>query len=261
MSLNKIISLSVLKYIKMKENKYDDPAFFDQYKKMLRSEKGLEGAGEWHVLRDMLPDFTGKDVLDLGCGFGWHCRYAMENGARSVVGVDISEKMLQRAHEINNLEGIGYVCSPLEDVNYPAGKFDIVLSSLTFHYIQSFQSLSRNIYQWLRLGGSLVFSVEHPVFTAYGTQEWFYDADGKKLHWPVDNYFIEGKREAIFLGETVIKYHKTLTTYLNSLLEEGFVIKKIIEPEPSKPMLEAYPEMKDELRRPMMLLISAMKHL
>ncbi len=74
----------------MKENKYDNPSFFDQYEKMLRSQLGLEGAGEWHALKTMLPDFKGKKVLDLGCGFGWHCRYAIENGAASVVGIDLS---------------------------------------------------------------------------------------------------------------------------------------------------------------------------
>lgn len=54
----------------MKENKYDDDNFFNKYKDMDRSKKGLEGAGEWHELKKMLPDFEGKRVLDLGCGFG-----------------------------------------------------------------------------------------------------------------------------------------------------------------------------------------------
>ena len=60
----------------MHSNKYDDPQFFNQYKQMPRSVGGLQVAGEWHELRKMLPDFLGKRVLDLGCGFGWHCRYA-----------------------------------------------------------------------------------------------------------------------------------------------------------------------------------------
>lgn len=109
----------------MKENKYDDLAFFEKYKRMNRSQNGLEGAGEWYVLRKILPDFTRKDVLDLGCGFGWHCRYAVENGAKSAIGVDISEKMLEKAKEINNLNGIEYVRKALEDVDYSAEKFDV----------------------------------------------------------------------------------------------------------------------------------------
>ena len=81
----------------MKENKYDDPTFFDKYSRMPRSKEGLAAAGEWHVLRRMLPSFEGKRVLDLGCGFGWHCRYAADHGAAAVIGVDLSEKMLEKA--------------------------------------------------------------------------------------------------------------------------------------------------------------------
>ena len=47
-----------------------------------------------------------------------------------------------------------------------------------------------------------MFSAEHPVFTASGSQDWYYDAAGNILHFPVDNYYYEGKREAVFLGGT-----------------------------------------------------------
>lgn len=243
----------------MKENKYDDSTFFEQYEKMSRSQKGLESAGEWYVLKEMLPDFTNKTVLDLGCGFGWHCRYAIENGAKSVVGVDISEKMLEKAKKINNLKGIEYIRKAIEDVEYPIDSFDVVLSSLTFHYIESFDTISQNIYKWLKPKGCFIFSVEHPIFTAFGNQDWIYGENAEILHWPVDNYFIEGRREAVFLGEKIVKYHRTLTTYLNGLLKQGFKIKKITEPTPDKEMLKEFPEMENELRRPMMLLILAEK--
>lgn len=243
----------------MKENKYDNPDFFNQYSKMERSVKGLQGAGEWHILKQMLPDFTGKRMLDLGCGFGWHCRYAIEKGAVSVVGIDISKNMIDGAKKINNLPEISYIQMPIEDIDYPANSFDIVLCSLTFHYIESFGDICKKVNKCLTKGGSFVFSVEHPVFTAYGNQDWWYDEKGEKLHWPVDGYFTEGKREAIFLGEKIVKYHKTLTTYLNELLKNDFEITAIIEPEPSEEMLGEIPEMKDELRRPMMLLVSAIK--
>lgn len=243
----------------MKENKYDDPSFFEQYNKMARSEFGLDGAGEWYILKTMLPPFEGKTVLDLGCGFGWHCRYAIENGAKSVIGVDISEKMLQKAKVINNLPGIEYLQKPVEEIDFPPNTFDIVLSSLTFHYIHSFEEICRKIYHYLRPGGSFIFSVEHPVFTAYGNQDWIYDEKGNCMHWPVDNYFIEGRRETVFLGEHIVKYHKTLTTYLNNLLKCNFRIKEVIEPQPDDAMLREIEGMKDEIRRPMMLLISTIK--
>ena len=99
--------------------------------------------------------------------------------------------------------------------------------------------------------------MEHPVFTAYGTQDWYYDKDGKPIHWPVDNYFTEGKRKAVFLGEEVTKFHKTLTTYVNGLLRAGFHITGLIEPEPDRELFGVIPGMEEELRRPMMLLVSA----
>lgn len=243
----------------MKENKYDDEKFFEQYSRMSRSVDGLKGAGEWHVLKTMLPGFEGKKVLDLGCGFGWHCVYAVDQGAVSALGIDISEKMLKEARKRNASPKIEYKCMAIEDYDYKPEAFDVVISSLTFHYLESFGDICRKVHQCLTPGGSFVFSVEHPVFTAYGTQDWYYDAEGNILHWPVDRYFTEGKRNAVFLGEEVVKYHKTLTTYVNNLIQSGFEITGLREPEPDPALLDVIPGMRDELRRPMMLLVSAVK--
>ena len=155
----------------MKENKYDEERFFQKYSEMERSKKGLPGAGEWMALQKILPDFQGKKVLDLGCGYGWHCKYAVENGAGYVVGTDISHKMLETARVKNSDEKIEYQCIAMEDLSFPAETFDIVFSSLAFHYVQHFEPLVENISKWLKKGGEFVFSVEHPVFTAYGTQD------------------------------------------------------------------------------------------
>lgn len=243
----------------MKENKYDDERFFEQYSRMDRSVKGLEAAGEWHTLKTMLPDFAGKRVLDLGCGFGWHCRYAAEHGASSVLGIDLSERMIARAKEENALPHVEYRRMAIEDYPFPAETFDAVISSLAFHYLESFTDLCAKIYRCLTPGGTFVFSVEHPIFTAYGNQDWFHGPDGERLHWPVDRYFSQGPRMARFLGEPVAKHHKTLTNYVNGLLKNGFRITGLSEPEPSPEMLAGIAEMKDELRRPMMLILSAEK--
>lgn len=243
----------------MEYNEYDKEAFFNQYKQMSRSTDGLKGAGEWHELQKLLPDFSGKDVLDLGCGFGWHCQYAIEQGATFALGIDISQNMMEGAKERNASPAIEYQCMAIEDYDFPSESYDVVISSLTFHYLESFGDISKKVYKCLRQGGAFVFSVEHPVFTAYGTQDWYYDKDGKPIHWPVDNYFTEGKRKAVFLGEEVTKFHKTLTTYVNGLLQAGFHITGLIEPEPDRELFGVIPGMEEELRRPMMLLVSATK--
>lgn len=242
-------------------NYYDDPVFFEKYSQMGRSINGLAGAGEWESLQKMLPDFRGKSILDLGCGYGWHCLYAAEQGASRVLGIDLSEKMLEVAQKKAKDAGtnvISYQRMAMEEYDYPANSFDVVISSLALHYVSDLPAIYQKVYGTLRQGGKFVFSVEHPIFTAYGNQDWIYDEGGKILHWPVDRYFEEGNREAIFLGETVQKQHRTLTGWIQPLLEAGFQIRQICEPQPPVHMMDL-PGMKDELRRPMMLLISAEK--
>lgn len=243
----------------MKENKYDEERFFRKYSQMPRSQKGLESAGEWHVLEKMMPDCCGKRVLDLGCGYGWHCRYAIEHGAVSCTGIDLSEKMLHQAQKQNGSLWTDYRCMAIEDFEFEPESFDVVISSLAFHYLESFDDICEKIHRCLTSGGTFVFSVEHPVFTAQGSQEWITNEAGRPVHWPVDKYFTEGKRRASFLGSKVTKYHKTLTTYVNGLIRTGFSITGLVEPIPDDIMLATIPGIKNELRRPMMLIVSADK--
>jgi hypothetical protein len=65
----------------MTQNIYDNAAFFAAYSTFRRSVEGLDGAPEWASLRAMLPDVRGLRVLDLGCGFGWFCGWALAEGA------------------------------------------------------------------------------------------------------------------------------------------------------------------------------------
>lgn len=207
----------------------------------------------------MLPAIEDKRVLDLGCGFGWHCQYAAEQGAKSVLGIDLSEKMLDTAKQKNQFSFVEYQQMAIEDFDFLAESFDVVLSSLAFHYLESFDDVCLKVNKCLSVGGTFVFSVEHPVFTAYGSQDWFYNENSEPIHWPVDNYYNEGIRKANFLGQEVIKYHKTLTTYVNALLKSGFEITALVEPEPDEISLKTIPGMQDELRRPIFLIISALK--
>ena len=242
----------------MKENRYDDQDFFDEYAKMQRSVSGLAMAGEWDSMKLLLPKFDGKRLLDIGCGYGWHCIYAMEHGAEMAVGVDISQKMLEEARAKTTYPNVTYLCTAMEEMNFPSESFDIALSSLALHYTPDFEAVVQKVRSFLVPGGQFVFSVEHPVFTAQGSQQWHLDAQGNVMHFPVDNYFTEGPRNAVFLGKRVTKYHHTLTTFLGGLLMNGFELVNVVEPSPSLRLLDE-PGMRDELRRPMMLLVSARK--
>lgn len=243
----------------MKENKYDDNVFFEKYSEMPRSKYGLNAAGEWESFKKILPELKDKKILDLGCGYGWHCKYAIENGASEAIGIDISKKMLELANLKNKASNILYSCMPMENIDFKNKDFDIVFSSLAIHYVKDFDFLVKKIYKILKENGTFIFSIEHPIFTAHGLQDWIYDNKGNIMYFPIDNYYYEGERKTNFLGEAVTKYHRTLTTYLSILLSNNFKIKNVIEPVPSEKLLNEIPEMKDELRRPMMLIISVEK--
>ena len=131
----------------MIENKYNDEKFFNKYSEMERSKFGLNAAGEWESLKNILPSFENKNILDLGCGYGWHLIYAIENKANLAVGADISDKMLDVAREkIKNINNIKLILSSIESIDENIKnddelkniKFDIVLSSLALHYIEDF---------------------------------------------------------------------------------------------------------------------------
>jgi SAM-dependent methyltransferase len=243
----------------MKQSKYDEPEFFAKYSQMPRSLGGLEQAAEWPFFRSLLPDLGGKRVLDLGCGYGWHCRHARQHGAARVVGVDLSERMLARAIENSTDPALVYHRSAIEDIEFSPGDFDIVISSLALHYVSQFDFVSRKIYLSLVNGGVFVFSVEHPMLTALADQQWYLGPKGERLHWPVDNYQEEGVRHTKWLADRVIKYHRTVATYVNTLIDSGFRISRLLEPTFSSDMVAKCPDLKDEQRRPSLLMIAAAK--
>lgn len=113
---------------------YGRPDFFATYGRLDRSIEGLDGAAEWPALRAMLPNVAGLRVIDLGCGFGWFCRWAREQKAAQVVRIDLSERMLKRARAANIDGAIRYERADLERLELPAASFDLAYSSLALHW-------------------------------------------------------------------------------------------------------------------------------
>lgn len=237
---------------------YDDPAFFAGYATLPRSVAGLDGAPEWPTLRGLLPPLRGKDVVDLGCGYGWFCRFAAEQGAARVLGLDASERMLTRAREIDGHPAIAYELADLERAELPPTSFDVAYSSLALHYIDRLDALLARVHHALRPGGALVFSVEHPIYTAPTKPGWIDIGDGRKA-WPIDRYLIEGLREVDWLGARVAKRHRLMSTTLNAVLRAGFALRHVEEWRPSDAQIAAKPPLSVELERPMFLIVAAQR--
>jgi len=240
----------------MAQNIYDTPAFFEGYQQLPRSLHGLDGAPEWPALRAMVPPLQGLRVVDLGCGLGWFCRWARLQGAQSVLGLDVSRRMLAKAGAFGADIGISYERADLDTLVLPPQSFDFAYSSLAFHYIEDLSRLLASVHGALVPGGRLVFSIEHPVFMAPREPGWHVDAQGRKS-WPLDSYQMEGPRTTNWLAEGVVKQHRTMGTLLNTLLRTGFRIEHVQEWGPSDEQIAALPALAEERERPMMLLVAA----
>lgn len=243
----------------MQQNIYDNNDFFEGYRQLRTAESGLNTVLEEPAIYALLPDLKGLHILDLGCGFGRFSRYAANQGATTVTGVDISERMLAAAAQEDNPDNITYLQSPIETATFPPDSFDLIVSSLALHYIQDYRQLTARMFTWLRPGGQLTFTVEHPMSTAREEQQWITDETGHKLYWPVDHYHDESIRHTNWFVDDVIKYHRTTATYVNTLLTAGFTLHRLEEPTPLPEFVQQRPELNDQFRRPPFLLLSAKK--
>lgn len=234
---------------------YDDPAFFARYRDLRSAGGGLNEDLEQPALAALLPDVRGASVLELGCGDGTLARRLADAGAREVVAVDASARMLDQArpHPL-----VHYLQDDVELLTRPADSADLVISSLALHYVGDYPGLISRIADWLRPGGRLVFSVEHPVCTAANPMTgWLWAGDA--CVWPVDHYADEAARTQEWLGRTVVKHHRRVSTYLSQILAAGLVVTGVDEPQPDDETIARRPELAQHRRRPPLLLVAARK--
>jgi SAM-dependent methyltransferase len=240
------------------QNIYDDPAFFAGYSTLERFGAGWERAAELGDLLGLLPDVAGCRVLDLGCGAGQLAHHLATRGAAEVVGVDLSERMLALARAQWAHPRVTYQRAALETVAFAAARFELVVSSLALHYVEDYRGLMARIAGWLVPGGRLVYSTEHPLYTARLPGEgWVRDPSGTR--WAVDRYADEGPRDESWFVPGVRKVHRTMATLINGLVDAGLGIERVLEPVPDDRWLAAHPQSADERRRPVFLLARARK--
>ena len=148
------------------KNVYDNSVFFEEYQTMRANKINANNLIEVPIMKEMLPDLKDKTILDLGCGAGDMDKYFIECGAKQVLATDISVNMINIANTVNGHKNIEYKVLKMEDLDTINQKFDIVYSSLAFHYIEDFNKLLTDINKLLNTNGMLIFSQESPINTA-----------------------------------------------------------------------------------------------
>lgn len=245
----------------MAHNIFDDQMFFDNYMELRSNKYNYNELLEQPAMRALLPDFHEKTVLDLGCGYGDNCRDFIERGARRVVGVDISELMLKAAENKGYYKNISFMHMDMAHISELEEKFDIIYSSLAFHYIKDFKQFTKDIYALLNNNGELLFSQEHPIATATVDGQGHYNRDelGNAVSYTMSDYGFSGKRIVHWFVDGVEKYHRSMSEIVNALANSGFIIKEMIEPLPEEKAIEILPGLKKEFIKPSFLIIKARK--
>jgi len=196
---------------------------------------------------EAVGDVAGKRVIDLGCGEGRFCRMLAERGA-VITGIDLCERFIEHAeaHRINDEQ---YHVADMENLSrFPDGGFDMAVSFVSLVDIMHLEKAVTEAYRLLRTRGRFIACNLQPMSTAGNS--WLRDADGRQIHFILDNYFDESERIVKMFGKQMTNFHRTLGTYVNCFLAAGFALEGIREPRPSPEQVANWPDVADNLRLP-----------
>lgn len=239
------------------QNIYDNPEFFKGYQTLRSTSMGFNDEIEQPALRALVGDVAGKTLLDVGCGFGDFCRYAAQQGAEHIVGIDPSERMLALANEKTVESNVQYQCVPVEKATFAEDTFDVIVSSVALHYVAGYGAVMAKMASWLKPGGLLVFSVEHPVCTANPYVKTGEDAEG--VFFPVRQYRDAKQFHQSWFVDGVEKYHRTVSDYMQGVLQNALRIVDFREPMPTDEQIAHRPDFAVHTIRPPLLMIAASK--
>lgn len=233
---------------------FDDDEMFKSYWQHRKRADNPNDAIEKPILLELIGNVKYADVLDLGCGAGEFGNLLLDLGCQSYTGIEASSKMVAEAKTVLVSDKAQVIESNIETYHYPKNQYHLIVSRLALHYVDDLQHLFSILHPALKLGGRLVFSVEHPVMTCHNES---LEKSGKRSNWIVDNYFRTGQRQAKWMGKDVIKYHRTIEDFFLILQHTGFTILSLRE---SKPRPENFHDPSEYQRRqriPMFLFFSA----
>jgi len=237
-------------------NPHKDTIALESYNKMAQYYGEFVDTKPWNAYYErpatlsLLPDVKNKKILDLGCAGGWFTNYLLEKDA-DVIAIDVNKNMVEKTKErVNNK------CPVIQaDINNGFDfiencTFDIVLASLVLHYINNLEKAFSEINRILKINGLLIFSTHHPLMEFVHFQRENY-MDKELLN---DEWDMDGKRIKIQF------YRRPLSKLLQPLINNGFYIENILEPEPTEEFKKQLPDAYEKvIKRPNFLVVKAKK--
>jgi 2-polyprenyl-3-methyl-5-hydroxy-6-metoxy-1,4-benzoquinol methylase len=206
-------------------------------------------------------DVLAQKALDVGCGDGYFSRLLARAGA-AVTGIDLSDRLIERAIEMEAAEPLGISYSRLDAEQlatcFAEETFDLVTGCMSLQDAADSAAVLAGAARVVRRQGRAVFSVPHPC-TDPPLREWKRDGQGKKLALCLDRYFDSGPavchwnmRRLKYPWRTPFRRH-TLTEWSGMISGAGLVIRGLEEPRPDAALVAARPELEDCSRMPYFL--------
>lgn len=198
------------------------------------------------AMLSLLPPLTDARVLDAGCGSGWYCEYLLNHGAE-VTSVDFNKDFIELTKARVGAGTRVLKADLAEPLTFAKdGEFDLVLSPLVMHYLKDWEPALREFHRVLRPAGLLLFSTHHP------TMDW-------KLFNKEDYFAVDLLEDEWDMGK-VSFYRRPLTAISRALQETGFVIERLLEPQPTEDFRRVHPEGYERvMKNPWFLAVRARK--
>jgi ubiquinone/menaquinone biosynthesis C-methylase UbiE len=206
---------------------------------------------------DMLPDVDGLLGLDVGCGEGHNTRLLAERGAR-VAAIDLSDVFLGHAQRSEDQDALGirYLLANVAELPFAEASFDFATGIMSFMDIPDMSRALAEIHRVLKPGGFLQFSITHPCFETPHRRT-LRDEKGRAYAREVGNYFrnLRGDVIEILFGSVpreirerlpkfkVPRFNRTLSQWLNMMMENGFRLERVEEPRPSNEAVRQHPRL------------------
>lgn len=187
------------------------------------------------VMLRLLGDIDTLQVCDLACGEGFLSRLLAAKGAR-VTGVDLSHNLLRHAQQQSEGLAIVYIHDDAQMLSKVAdATFDAVVCHMALMDIPELEAVLLSVHRVLKQGGAFIFCILHPCFESpFDAHNPPHEVDdrGNAIAIRVTKYGAEGKWYSGSTGMrgTLGSIHRTLSTYLNSLIGAGFTITELDEP-------------------------------
>jgi SAM-dependent methyltransferase len=207
----------------------------------------------------MLPDVAGLAGLDIGCGEGHNTRLLARRGAR-MTAIDVAETFVAYAREAEADEplGIDYRVASAVALPFPDRSFDFATGFMSFMDVPETGRALSEACRVLKPGGFLQFSITHPCFDTPHRRN-LRDAGGLTYAIEVGDYFrnLEGEvSEWLFSAAPpeakaglppfrTPRFTRTLSQWLNLLLDSGLLLERLEEPSPSDEAVRECPAVQD----------------